>query len=95
MTQKYMKSVAVFILGLAAFMVNAQNDSLILNNGNVIVGEIKSMEKGVLKIETDYSDADFTIEIEGIKEVYSNARFLFTTSEARGTRGLFAPDLVI
>jgi hypothetical protein len=93
-----MKSVAVFILGLAAFMVNAQNDSLILNNGNVIVGEIKSMEKGVLKIETDYSDADFTIEIEGIKEVYSNARFLFTTSEGARYTGTFRTgpgDLII
>ena len=67
----------------------AQNDSLILNNGNVIVGEIKSMDKGVLQIETDYSDSDFKIELEGIKEIYSAARFLFTTSDGSRYTGTF------
>jgi hypothetical protein len=32
---------------------------LIMNNNDVIVGEIKSMDKGVLVIDTDYSDSDF------------------------------------
>jgi hypothetical protein len=43
-------------LGIAT---QAQKDSLVLKNGDVIVGEIKSMDKGVLTIETDYSKNDF------------------------------------
>lgn len=31
-----------------------------------MTGEIKSMNKGVLVIETDYSDSDFKIEWEKI-----------------------------
>lgn len=63
---------------------NAQHDSLILKNGNTIVGEIKSMDKGVLTIETDYSKTDFTIEWSGIKEIYSKTIFLITLTD--GTR---------
>jgi hypothetical protein len=51
---------------------------LILKNGNIIVGEFKDMDKGVLTIETDYSDSDFKIEWEGIKEIYSKTKFLIT-----------------
>ena len=54
----------------------AQHDSLVLKNGNVIVGEIKSLDKGVLTIETDYSKSDFTIEWSGIREIFSTSLFL-------------------
>ena len=36
----------------------AANDTLLVSNGDVLVGEIKSMERGVLVMETDYSDSD-------------------------------------
>ena len=80
---------ALLMFAVSSISVLAQNDSLILNNGNVIVGEIKGMNKGVLQIETDYSDADFTIELDGIKEMYSNSRFLFTTSDGSRYTGSF------
>ena len=51
-------------------------DSLILKNGNVIVGEIKEMDMGVLQIETPYSDSDFKIEWDGVKEIYSQSVML-------------------
>lgn len=50
----------------------AQSDSLILSNGDKIVGEIKNMSSGVVTIETDYSDSDFKIEWEKIKELYTD-----------------------
>jgi hypothetical protein len=75
----------LFLLACLAFLafieVNAQKDSLILTNGNVIVGSIKSMDKGVLTIETSYSKSDFTIEWSGIKEIYSATRFLVTLKD--------------
>jgi hypothetical protein len=68
------------LLGLAA---QAQ-DSLVLKNRNVIVGEIKSLDKGVLTIETAYSKSDFTIEWSGIREIFSKSQFLITLTN--GTR---------
>jgi hypothetical protein len=59
----------------------AQNDSMILTNGNVIVGTIKSMDKGVLTISTDYSKTDFTIKWPSVKEIYSTTRFLITLKD--------------
>jgi hypothetical protein len=53
-----------------------QHDSLILKNKDVIVGEIKLLDKGVLVLETDYSDSDFTIEWLQVKELYTVTRFL-------------------
>ena len=44
----------------------AQTDTLIFKNGNMVVGEIKSMSRGVIQIETDYSDSDFMIEWEKV-----------------------------
>ncbi len=66
------------------FAVSAQNDSLILSNGNVMVGEMKSMDKSVLVIETDYSKNDFNVEWSGIKKIYTLNRFLITLRD--GTR---------
>jgi len=68
-----------FVLFYAS-VVFSQNDSLILNNRNVIVGELKNMERGVATIETSYSDKDFNIEWDGIKEIYTTTSYLITTS---------------
>ncbi len=68
----------LFILLFISGRVSAQNDSLILNNNNVIIGEIKSMSKSVLVIETDYSDVDFKIEWEGIREIYTENEYIIT-----------------
>ena len=67
-----------------SFLVFGQTDSLVFNNGNYIVGEIKSMNKGVLVFETDYSDSDFKIEIEGIKKIFTTSHIAITLSD--GTR---------
>jgi len=50
-------------------------DTLVLNNGNVMYGEIKSLSKGVLKFETPYSDKDFLIEWLHVEEIYSRRTF--------------------
>lgn len=68
------------LLLLSLFVVSslcmAQRDSLVFTNGNIIVGEIKNMEKNVVKVKTPYSDTDFAIEWDGIKEVYSDNIYL-------------------
>ncbi|ANQ49408.2 DUF481 domain-containing protein [Flammeovirga yaeyamensis] len=55
-------------------------DSLEMINGDVIVGEIKSLDRGVVEIETDYSDANFKIEWDGIKKIICNTKFSVTLS---------------
>ena len=63
--------------------MHAQKDSLILSNGDVIVGEIKSMDQGVLTIETPYSKDDFRVKWIHVNEVYSKVRFLITLKDGR------------
>jgi hypothetical protein len=71
-----------FILGYMSLNVsNAQIDSLVFYNGNYLVGEVKAMSRGVLTAETDYSDSDFNIEWEKIKEIFTETYFLITTSD--------------
>lgn len=64
-------------------VANAQNDSLVLANGDIMVGEIKSLDKGVLYIETPYSKNDFNVKWVEVKEVYSTTRFLITLKDGR------------
>jgi len=66
---------------------NAQQDSLIFHNGNYIVGDVKSMNRNILKIETGYSDNDFTIEWDGIKEIYTTTYFLITLTNGNRYNG--------
>jgi len=82
--------VANFFLCFLMFTPNlifAQADSLIMKNGDVIVGEFKDMDRGVLGIETDYSDSDFKIEWSGIKEIYSVTSFLITLTDGSRYNG--------
>ena len=59
----------------------SQNHSTALINNDLIVGELKDMDRGILKIDTAYSDSAFTIEWFGIKEIYSKTVFLITTND--------------
>jgi len=84
MKKIFCKLLFLFGMTLNIFEANALSDSLILNNNNVIVGEVKSMDRGVVIIETDYSKEDFRVEWGGIKEIYTTSFFIITISD--GTR---------
>ncbi len=84
-------SVTILLL-LAGFQSRAQNDSLIFVNGNIVVGEVKSMDQGVLQIETDYSDTDFKIEWDKIKRLYTETRFLLQLSNGEQYIGQLSSD---
>ncbi|MEJ2113938.1 MAG: hypothetical protein P8X62_09710, partial [Flavobacteriaceae bacterium] len=81
-----LKKTALFLILLiiACTASHAQIDTLHLDTNNVIVGEVKSMNRGVLTIETNYSDSDFTIEWLKIKKIYTQSVFL--TSLTDGSR---------
>jgi len=77
---------SLFFLGIF-ISTNAQTDTLILKNKDLIIGEIKSMDKGVLIIETDYSDSDFKISWDGIQQIFSNTKYLITLSSGKRYNG--------
>ena len=65
----------------------AQRDSLVFKNGNIIVGGIKSMDKGALTIETDYSKTNFSIKWAELEKIYSKNSFLITLKSGERLRG--------
>lgn len=70
---------------LIALSVSASaQDTLRLSNGDLLHGEIKSLNKSVVTIETGYSDDDFKVEWEGVVEISSPRKFtLFLSSKER------------
>lgn len=80
---------SILLFSLFVIAGNAQNDSLVFTNNNIMVGELKSLNKGVITIETDYSDSDFKIEWEKVNEIYSNSNFLITLTDGRRMNGSF------
>lgn len=87
MNKFYISAILLFAIHSVSF---AQNDTLILNNGDMIVGDLKSMDKGVLTIEPPYSDSDFKIEWEGIKVMKATQRYLITLSDGERINGTFS-----
>lgn len=87
-----MKKTVVLIFSMMIFLLPAlaQNDSLILSNNNTIIGEVKTMNRGILTIETDYSDSDFKVEWDGIQEIYTTTYFLITTTDGSRYNGHLA-----
>jgi len=79
----------LFMLSPVAF---AQKDSLVFTNNNIMVGEIKSMNRGVITVETDYSDSDFKIEWEKVSELYSSRSYLIILSDGRRFNGSMSTE---
>lgn len=77
-------TLAILFISLVS---HSQTDSLVFKNDNYIIGEIKNMDKGVITVETDYSDSDFKIEWSGVKEVYSTTNFLITITDGSRYNG--------
>jgi len=80
------------ILLFSQLAVLSQNDTLVTNNGNMIVGEIKNMARGVLQIETDYSDSDFKIDWSEVKIIKSDRTFVFFNSSGKHFDGSIRMD---
>ena len=86
----------ILFLILLYFTTNdilAENDTLVVNNGDALVGEIKTMQRSVVKMETDYSDSDFMIDWDKVTEIYSDRMFVITTDEGNRYYGKLRTDL--
>lgn len=86
-----LKSSSILIRNLLCFfimLISAQafadnTDTLFLKNNDVLVGEVKSMNKSVVTFETDYSDSDFKIKWLEIKDIKSSRVFMITLSNGQ------------
>ena len=54
----------------------AQSDSLVLINGDIIVGEVKELDRNILLIKTVYSNDDIEIKWHQVSQFYSSRVFL-------------------
>ena len=57
------------------------NDTLVLSNQNILVGELKKMDKSVVVFKTKYSDSDFKIKWHKVVEIKSNRMYLISLSD--------------
>lgn len=88
------KSRILFLVLLLSQSISlfAQKDSLLLSNGNEIVGELKSMKQGVATVKTGYSKSDFKIKWEKIKTVNTETEFLITIKSGKRYNGFLQSD---
>lgn len=81
MIKKLLLLVVIFNLNSVVF---SQNDSIRLNNKDLLVGELKELDKSVLTFDTKYADKDFKIKWKSVAEVYSSRTFIISLAD--GTR---------
>jgi len=75
-----LKSSYKFLICIFAFAIApitfAQLDTIVVSSGDIIVGDIKGMGRGVVTIETPYSDSDFKIEWSKVIKIYSKGEYI-------------------
>ena len=81
------KLLLIFSILISTTYIFSQNDSLLLKNGDKIIGELKNMDRGVATFKTAYSDSDFKIEWDGIKEIYTSSSYFITSSDGERFNG--------
>ena len=84
----------LFVLLFSMTSLFSQNDSIVLNNSNKLVGEIKEMDKSVLIFKTPYSDSDFKIKWHRVKEIYSDRFFIVALSNGKRFSALIQSDSI-
>lgn len=64
-------------------LIQAQNDTIQIKDGPLMVGEIQSFSKGVLTLKTSYSDKDFKIEFDKVTKLIIQKNCLVSLSNGR------------
>ncbi len=86
------RAVAIILSVVLGGGVAYAQDVVITTTGDRLVGEIKSIEKDVLTLETAYSDSDFKIEWDKVASIESKRQFLMETFDGRRLSGSLTPD---
>jgi len=59
------------------------NDSILLSNNDLLVGEIKKMDKSVIILKTKYSDSDFKIKWQKVVSIKSDRLFIVALDDGQ------------
>jgi len=59
------------------------NDSILLSNNDLLVGEIKKMDKSVITFKTKYSDSDFKIKWQQVVNIKSDRVFIIAMNDGQ------------
>lgn len=87
------KILILLLLFFSGTILFAQNDILYTKNGDVLVGEIKSMRKSVLTFDTNYADSEFKIDWSEVKGLIANGSLLIFTDDGSRYIGKLQPLL--
>jgi small nuclear ribonucleoprotein (snRNP)-like protein len=79
--------VAILLITSNQFVL-AQEDSLTLSNGDVIVGELKEMRQNIATVKTSYSEGDFKISWDKINKLNTSTSFIVTLKSGKRVYGL-------
>ena len=71
----------IMIMGVPT--LKAQQDTLLMNTGEILAGEIKGFDEGVLTIETGYSDTDFKVEWDKVVSIRTENKFVLINTEGK------------
>jgi len=85
--KNFLKSIIISLILIISFHASSQTDSITFHNGNYMVGQVKTMTRGVLTVKTPYSDSDFKIEWKSVKEIFTNNYYLITLSDGSRYNG--------
>ena len=80
MNNKFTSIALIVMLMLFGHQLFAQIDSLVMNTGETLVGEVKVLKQGIIVIETDYSDSDFNIEWDKVTYIHTERKYIITMS---------------
>ncbi len=83
----------IIIVLLIGAVLSAQNDTIQLKNNDVLVGEVKSLSKGIMVLKTTYSDKDFRIEFNEVKGLIIQRKCLLTLTNGRRRFGNIRTDI--
>lgn len=84
-----MKYCLYFLIGFFTWYGVAQNDTLVSTSGDVIIGELTNLNKGILKFDTDYADSDFSIQWEKVQSLRTQREFVVATAQGNQYEGRF------
>ncbi len=77
------KRILIILLVTGSFACKAISspDSLLFDNGNILVGEIQGMQRGVLEIDVSYGESNFLIKWVEVSEIYTGTRFIISINK--------------
>lgn len=76
---------------LLSVRVLGQTDKVYTITGDVLIGELKSLQKGVLLFDTDYADSKFQIDWDEVAGVQIDKDYLIYTDDGTRYKGSLIP----